>query len=352
MPKPGASPSLKWTGTKGDDTVNVASATALATTVYDGAGGNDTLNLSQLASGVSIDVIPGNPGNSRVWANSPFHGSWWDFTTNGPGGSVVDGTIKNIERIVGTNFNDYLELRGGSIARVVDGGAGDDAIYVTGSSGTSTAIGGLGSDQLFGSRNGDLLVGGTYVGGVAPGDDIRDEFEAAAGTILDFEVGVDTLYIDAAVSGSFTTSAVWVDASTSYGSAARLTIAPDRVITVVGVSAETMNALPKGYVIPASSAGDCVSGAGDDFLWDSSTVSVDRFVFPAGSGADELSRYDVQLDTLVFANAPTFTQVDYHGEAALLATYDGGASSVLLIGLDAADIASLNVELMPPGAIF
>ena len=298
MAKPGASPSLKWTGTKGNDTVFVASNGALANTVYDGAAGTDTLNLSLLPTGVSVDLSLINPGNSRVWANSAFHGSWWSYTSEGPGGSVVDGTIKNFERIVGTSHNDYLALRGGTVARVVDGGAGDDALYVTGSSGTNTSIGGLGSDQLFGGRNGDLLIGGTYIGGVASGDQTRDEFEASAGTILDFELGIDTLYIDAAVSGVFTTNAIWVDAPTTYGNAAQLTIAPDRVITVVGVAAADLNATPHGYVFLANGR-TLVSGAGDDLFFDTtSSTTVDHFIFPSGSGNDQLVGFDINVDTL------------------------------------------------------
>ena len=61
---------------------------------------------------------------------------------------------------------------------------------------------------------------------------------------------------------------------------------------------------------------------------------------------------DINVDTLEFASSPTFTQVDYHGEAALLATYDGGASSVLLIGLTSADEPYLHVDVSPPNVIF
>jgi hypothetical protein len=348
MPKPNASPSLKWTGTKGDDTALVASVDALGRTTYDGAAGYDTLDLSALTSGVSIDVVLGKPGFSRVWPDSPFTGSWWDYSLIELSGGV-EGTIKNFEKIVGTEYNDFLSLRGGAVARVVDGGAGDDAIYIAASSGTSTAIGGLGSDQLFGNRIGDVLVGGTYINGSAPGDDTRDEFEVFAGTILDFELGVDTLYIDAANLPGDTTTATWVDVTTTtYGAGAQLTIASDRVITLIGVSAEDLNALDNGYVMDAQ-GGDLTSLSGDDFIFDSaSTGTIDRFIFPSGSGDDELVGFDVQIDTLVFANAPTFTEVDYHGEAALLATYDSGGSSVLLIGLGASDQSSLQIEVLPP----
>jgi hypothetical protein len=193
-----------------------------------------------------------------------------------------------------------------------------------------------------------LLIGGTYVDGVATGDDTRDEFEAYAGTILDFEVGVDSLYIDASSPSGWTTSATWTNVSTSYGDGAQLILAADRTITLVGVTADQMNAIPNGYVFLANGK-TVTSGAGDDFIFDTvSATTVDRYVFPSGSGDDELDGFDLAFDTLVFANAPVFTQMDYHGEAALLATYDGGASSVLLIGLSSTDQANLHIELLPP----
>jgi hypothetical protein len=193
-----------------------------------------------------------------------------------------------------------------------------------------------------------LLIGGTYVDGVATGDDTRDEFEAYAGTILDFEVGVDSLYIDASSPSGWTTSATWTNGSTRYGDGAQLILAADRIITLVGVTADEMNAIPKGYVFLGNGK-SVTSGSGDDFIFDTvSDVTVESYIFPSGSGDDELAGFDVQFDTLVFANTPTFTQVDYHGEAALLATYDGGTSSVLLIGLTSADQANLQIELLPP----
>lgn len=343
MPKPTAGPMLKYTGTKGNDTALVANVDQLSRTSYDGGAGYDTLNLSALASGVTLQVSLINPGSSELFPQSAFYGSWWEYINRDLPGQI-NGTIRSFERIVGSNYNDYLTLSGGTVARVVDGGGGDDAIRVGGSSGSNTSIGGPGSDQLFGGWISDILVGGTYSGGFAPGDDTRDVFTVSTGTILDFEIGVDELYID---TGS-TTSATWTNVTTSYGSGARLSISANNIITLIGVTADQMNAQPLGYVLIANGR-TVTSGAGDDFIFDTvSTSSVDRYIFPSGSGNDELVGFDVQFDTLVFANSPTYTQVDYHGEAALLATYDGGASSVLLIGLSLAQQATLQVEVLPP----
>lgn len=341
MPKPGGSSGLKWTGTKGNDTATITNLTALAQTSYDGGAGYDTFDLSALDSGVSISLMLGNPSNSQVWPNSPFSGSWWDYHVSGP---RYTGTIKNFEKIVGTDFGDYIELNGGNIARVVDGGGGDDAINMGSSTGTNTAIGGTGSDQLFGGRNTDLLIGGTYTGSAVQLDGTPDEFVMYSGSIRDFEVGIDKLFIDAANLPGQMTSATWEDVTTDYGAAARLTIAADRVITIIGVSAATMNANANGYVRLVQN-GELTSGAGDDLILDTaSTVSVDRFVFPAGSGNDYLVGFDIEYDTLVFAELPTWSTVDHHGEATLLAT--SGSSSVLLIGLTMDDVLSLQVDLI------
>lgn len=344
MPKPTAGAPAKWTGTRGNDTVNVASLDQLTRTSFDGSAGTDTLNLSALASGITLEATLNTSSSSALYPQSAFYGSWWDYVTTIstlPG--QIDGTIKNFERIVGTSYNDYLTLGGGSAARVVDGGAGDDAIRVNGSSGTNTSIGGLGSDQLFGGPNA-IIVGGTYNGGIAPGDDTRDTFAVGAGTILDFELDVDTLYVDTASP----TTAVWTDVTTSYGSAAQLAVSAGNLITLVGVTADQMNARPLGYVLLANGR-TVTSGAGDDFIFDTvSTTTVDRYIFPSGSGDDELAGFDLQSDTLVFNDTPTFTEVDHHGQASLLATYDGGASTVLLIGLSLAQQASLQIEVLPP----
>ncbi|MFL6852662.1 MAG: hypothetical protein ACJ8EM_04070, partial [Sphingomicrobium sp.] len=212
MPKPGGSPSTKWTGTKSNDLAQVASVDALKQTTYDGAAGYDTFDLSALTSGVTLSVNLNSPGTSRVWAESPFHGSWWTYIFGPFPGAVAENTIKNFEKIIGTDHNDYITFNGGTVARVVDGGGGDDAIQMGSSTGTSTMIGGLGSDQLFGSRNTNVLVGGTLIGSSTTEDDTPDTFTMSSGTILDFRVGVDTLYIDGGP-----TNANWVDVDTNYG---------------------------------------------------------------------------------------------------------------------------------------
>lgn len=348
MGKSGGS-TLKWTGTSGNDTAVVTSVDALAHTTYDAGAGYDTLDLSQLGAGVSLDAILGVHGrtvSSNLWAYSPFVGSWWTFYDDHLSGAPrVQNTILNFEKIIGTAYNDYLELRGGSVARVVDGGAGDDSVYVSGSSGTSTAIGGTGSDQLFGGGHpDDIFVGGTYANGVATPDGASDAFDLASGTILDFEVGVDKLYFDvSSVAGT------WTDVTTQYGAGASMATSAGAV-TLVGHTAAEMNAIPIGMAVGFPTGTSSVtSGAGDDLIVATTGGNVpDQLIFPDGSGNDEVVGFETNYDTLVFPDDASgnvsWSQIAYHGGTALVASYDGGHSSVTLAGLAMTDLSHLSIQ--------
>lgn len=137
----------------------------------------------------------------------------------------------------------------------------------------------------------------------------------------------------------------WVDVPTSYGSAAQLTIASGRSITLVGVTAEQMDAMPAGFVLDG--AGNVTSGHGDDFIWDSGSLSASTYTFGSGSGHDELIGFDLGVDTIVVPDAVTWTEVSYHGQTSLLGTFDGGNSSVLLIGVSAAQEGQVTVQTDP-----
>jgi len=354
MGKPGGSSggsggTLKYTGTKGNDTAHVLTKDALLHTSYDGSSGYDTLDLSAITSGgINLSIVLGTGrGSSLIWPNSQFTGSWWDYSDRAlAGATIVDNTIANFEKIIGTDSNDYLQLRGGSVARVVDGGGGDDAIYLAGSSGSNTSIGGGGSDQLFGNGSADILVGGTYTNNSVVIDNVRDEFEAYAGTILDFNPAVDSLYIDSSgLTAAQMAALQWVDVSTSYGSAAQLQLAAGRTVTLVGVTADQMNAIPEGFVLDTN--GNVTSGHGDDFIFDSASVTASTYTFGSGSGHDELIGFDLGVDTIVVPDAVTWTEVSYHGETSLLGTFDGGNSSVLLIGVTGAEQGQVAVQTDP-----
>ena len=154
---------------------------------------------------------------------------------------------------------------------------------------------------------------------------------------LDFEVGTDRLYLE---TSSYTLSS-WADVTTPYGPAAQIHLTQpndDRTVTLVGVSASTMNALPIGF--DTVSGAQNTSGPGEDFFYDRYTTA-STYNFGSHSGQDIIVGFDTNLDTLVFPDTPTATDTTYHGDPALLLTFDGGQSSVLLDGLTTADLPHL-----------
>ena len=338
MGKPTPGPTLKWTGTSGDDIKVVASLTELKNTSYNAGAGYDTLDLSALTTGISLQISATTQGNrlvphSVLWADSPFHGSWWSWDASSQIGAKVTESILNFENVIGTSGNDHMSSGFPvTVNCTLDGGAGDDAL-----SGGRTEIGGLGSDQLMGGISNDLFIGGTFDGAHATPDGTTDEFFLTGGVVLDFEVGIDRLYIE---TSNYTLSS-WVDVTTPYGPAAQIHLMQandDRIITLVGVSASTMNALPIGF--DTVSGAQNTSGPGDDFFYDK-YATASTYTFGTGSGHDTIVGFDVNLDKLVLPDAYVAANTTYHGDAALLLTFDGGQSSVLLDGLTTADLPSL-----------
>jgi hypothetical protein len=99
-----------------------------------------------------------------------------------------------------------------------------------------------------------------------------------------------------------------------------------------------MNSLPIGF--DTVSGAQNTSGPGDDFFYDK-YATASTYTFGTGSGHDTIVGFDLHLDKLVLPGAYTATNTSYHGDAALLLTFDGGQSSVLLDGLTTADLPYL-----------
>jgi hypothetical protein len=338
MGKPAPGPSHTWTGTSGNDVKTVASLTELKTYSYNAGAGYDTLDLSAPTTGVSLQISAVTQGNrlvphSILWPDSPFHGSWWSWDPLAQVGAKLTDSILNFERVIGTSGNDHISSGWPvTINTTIDGGAGDDAL-----GGGRIDIGGVGSDQLSGGRSSDLFIGGTFDGVHATPDGTMDEFTLSGGIVLDFEVGVDRLYLE---TSSYTLSS-WVDVTTPYGTGAQIHLTQpndDRTVTLIGVSASTMNQLPIGF--DTISGAQNTSGPGDDFFYDKYTTA-STYTFGTGSGHDIIVGFDVNLDKLQLPDAYTATNTTYHGDAALLLTFDDGQSSVLLDGLTTADLPNL-----------
>lgn len=113
--------------------------------VYDGQGGIDTLDGTNITAALTIDMVAGTlRGNN----------------TNG-----TTDTIRNFENVIGGSGNDVITgdagdnvLHGGNGDDTLNGGAGNDTLY--GDAGNDTLNGGSGNDILIGGGGNNSLSGG------------------------------------------------------------------------------------------------------------------------------------------------------------------------------------------------
>ena len=130
-----------------------------------GSAFNDTLTGdagdNQFIGGAGADALDGGDGEDAA----SYAGSAAGVTVNlatgmGSGGEAAGDTLSNIERIIGSAFNDVLT-----------GDGGDNALF-----------GGQGSDYLIGGAGGDVLDGGD-------GIDVADYGGSSVGVAIDLEAG-------------------------------------------------------------------------------------------------------------------------------------------------------------------
>jgi hypothetical protein len=324
-------------GSNANDVFHVASTAALRSTIYDGGGGSDTLDLSALTTGVTIQLPSAYPSSKSIlYPDREFSGFFTDFSLATSAGKIT-GTIKNVENLIGGSGNDHLTVQQGGFA---DGGAGNDLVA------GRTVIGGMGSDYLNSLSDGatDILVGGTYAGGVATPDGQHDTFEVdGSGVILDFEIGTDSLVLPEPAGGlAALQAASWTDVTYNGQASAQLQL-NGNTITLAGITAAVASTIKIGLFM-GGGANAITSGPGDDIIWPGSGAS--QLTFGSGSGNDVVTHFNIADDTLIFPDgAPaTWTQVSVNGETALQGVYDNGASSVTILGLGEADASHLIVE--------
>jgi Ca2+-binding RTX toxin-like protein len=102
----------------------------------DGGGGIDTASYANAGGGVLVAL-----------------GAVSGFSQGADG----NDTLRNIENVVGSAFDD--QLLGNDAANVLDGGAGHDLLF--GRGGDDTLLGGAGDDFLRGSEGADIMDGGS-----------------------------------------------------------------------------------------------------------------------------------------------------------------------------------------------
>ena len=124
----------------------------------DGGSGVDTLNLSTVSSGMSIDLSL--------------------TTSQNTGGSGTDKII-SIENLVGSKFVD--KLLGNASANYIEAGAGNDSI--NGANGNDSIVGGLGADRMTGGHGIDKFIFKSS----------SDSLTKSQDTITDFVSGIDKI---------------------------------------------------------------------------------------------------------------------------------------------------------------
>ncbi|WP_434698627.1 beta strand repeat-containing protein [Pseudomonas sp. D1-1] len=189
---------------------DAAGDTFTAIEIYQGSSFNDTLLGSAKADifigGAGADVIDGRDGVDQVWyVNSAAAVDINLHTGVHQGGDAQGDVLTNIERVIGSQFNDSMTgdgqanwLEGGLGGDTIYGGDGDDYIY----GGLYTATGPmlLGSstdvtqaDQLYGGLGNDSITTASLdTGAVAYGEVGNDGILVFSGT-ADGGVGNDTL---------------------------------------------------------------------------------------------------------------------------------------------------------------
>ena len=183
-----------------------------AAEVFDGGAGNDTLtgeNLTDFFDGgegvdtfdfsantgavqvvdVGVDTLPpiGEPIPEPT-ANVVVAPVFPDA------GSFDVGGLTNVERVIGTDYDDLFLINLGSVT-YIDAGAGNDGVL--GSVADDTLLGGAGNDQMAGIDGDDLISTGDGFDFVFVDRDIRDGPLSGDGhdVVTDFDPTMDMLII-------------------------------------------------------------------------------------------------------------------------------------------------------------
>ena len=169
-------------GAAGDD---VFSGHALYASLLDGGAGDDQLTGYDgddwLLGGAGADSLQAGAGNDRIWADADDvvidGGDGQDVVyVTGDDGIRLDLHQSNVESAYGNDGDDVLDGALSAEDLVLDGGAGDD--QVTGGTGDDILAGGSGADSLTGGAGDDVL----YV-------DSKDRYEGGDG--IDIAVYMD-----------------------------------------------------------------------------------------------------------------------------------------------------------------
>lgn len=179
-PPPAPKPTPTVNGTEGADKLVGTDASE----VIDGKGGIDFLDIQTAKAGATVDLAAGKAEMSA---------------TN------ID-TLKNIENVLGSAFNDKLygdaganKLRGMAGNDYIDGREGNDTL--AGGDGNDTVLGGAGNDEMYGGTGNDYLDGGSGNDTIM-GDEGNDTILGGGGNdVLTGGSGADLFVAHTAIDG-------------------------------------------------------------------------------------------------------------------------------------------------------
>ncbi|SDL66874.1 hypothetical protein [Maricaulis salignorans] len=332
-------------GGDGDDTlIGGAGADSLQ-----GHGGFDTADYS--ASGAGIDV--------RLWRGG----------TNS-GGDAHGDKLRDIEAVIGSDFDDFLQGKNG-VDVTLDGGDGNDEIW--GYNGNDRLIGGDGADKLRGDRGADSLSGGDGDDILLGGDGDDTLIGGAGADSLQGHAGFDT--VDYSGSSAGIDVRLWRGGANSGGDAQgdklrdiEAVIGSDFDDVLQGRNGVDVNldgGAGNDFIDGLSGNNVLVGGAGDDSIYGragtdtldggtgndtlSGGADADTFVFADGYGADTILDFEDGTDTIDLTGvAGVSSAVDVFNSASL-----NGADTVIdLGGGDTLTIAGWNYQTEMDGSEF
>ena len=149
----------------------------------DGGRGNDSID-----GGSGLDLIDFSDATGGINFTLVQSSSWTTVNLSGVG--LGTDTYKNIEGVIGTNFND--RITGSSLDDKIYAGGGNDTVnglggndWIDAGSGNDSVDGGDGNDTIYGGSGNDSLLGGTG----------NDWIDAGSGNdFVDGGDGNDTIY--------------------------------------------------------------------------------------------------------------------------------------------------------------
>jgi Ca2+-binding RTX toxin-like protein len=251
-----------------------------------GGGGNDTLSGGDgddsLTSGAGNDIIDGGAGRDLVGyqlASSGVNVSLSNTAAQNTAGGGID-TLRNIEDIYGSNFDDLLT--GSTAANLMVGLNGNDILF--GNGGNDSFLGGNGNDTIIGGVGNDTIDGGA-------GIDWAGYLVSPAGVTVSLAAvdpqntggaGIDKLVAIENLEGSNFNDMLAGNASSNVilGHAGNDSLSGD-------AGADSLY---------GQEGDDTISGGtGNDFL--SGGAGNDRFVFAPGYGADTIADFTAGAHT-------------------------------------------------------